>query len=92
MLIASKAAYNLLKTSCIVEGLSMGWNSFLAKLETKPVEKLMYKIITKSPTEFRSPEPLLIVNCCRLFQGPALLAAILLLAVVLIRFIFKAIF
>jgi len=49
--------------------------------ELKPIEKLNYKITTKSPTEFRPPEPLLIANCSRLFQRQALLAAILLLAV-----------
>jgi len=48
--------------------------------ELKPIEKLNYKITTKSPTEFRPPEPLLIENCSRLFQLQALpLAAILLL-------------
>ena len=41
--------------------------------------KIKYKITTKSPTEFRPPKPLLIVNYSRLFQRPALLAAILLL-------------
>jgi len=41
------------------------------------------KITTKSPTEFRPPELMLIVNCSRLFQRQALLAAILLLADVL---------
>jgi len=54
---------------------------FIARqaLELKPIEKLKYKITTKSPIEFRPPEPLLIVNCSRLFQRQALLAAILLL-------------
>jgi len=46
--------------------------------ELKPIEKLKYKITTKSPTEFRPPKPLLIANCSRLFQRPSLLAAILL--------------
>jgi len=49
--------------------------------ELKPIKKLKYKITTKSPTEFRPLEPLLIVNCSRLLQRQALLAAILLLAV-----------
>jgi len=48
--------------------------------ELKPIEKLKYKITTKSSTEFRPPEPLLIVNYSRLLQRQALLAAILLLA------------
>jgi len=52
--------------------------------ELKLIEKLKYKITTKSPIEFRPPEPLLIVNRSRLFQRQALLAAILLLAVVLL--------
>jgi len=47
--------------------------------ELKPIEKLKYKITTKSPKEFRPPKPLLIANCSRLFQRQALLAAILLL-------------
>jgi hypothetical protein len=34
--------------------------------ELKPIEKLKYKITTKSPTEFRPPELLLIVNYSRL--------------------------
>jgi len=33
--------------------------------ELKPIEKLKYKITTKSPKEFRPPEPLLIVNRSR---------------------------
>ncbi len=51
--------------------------------ELKPIEKLKYKITTKSPKELRPPEPKLIVNRCRLFQCQALLAAILLLVAVL---------
>jgi len=47
--------------------------------ELKPIEKLKHKITTKSPTEFRPPELLLIANCSRLFQRQALLAAIPLL-------------
>jgi len=47
--------------------------------ELKPIKKLKYKITTKSPKEFCPLEPLLIANCSRLFQRPALLAAILLL-------------
>jgi len=47
--------------------------------ELKPIEKLKYKITTKSPKDFRPPEPLLRVNRSRLFQRQALLAAILLL-------------
>ena len=38
--------------------------------ELKPIEKLNYKITTKSQTESRPPEPLLIANCSRLFQRP----------------------
>jgi len=38
--------------------------------ELKPIEKLKYKITTKSPKEFRPPEPLLIANYSRLFQRP----------------------
>jgi len=33
--------------------------------ELNPIEKLNYKITTKSPTEFRPPEPLLIANRSR---------------------------
>jgi len=33
--------------------------------ELKPIEKLKNKITTKSPTEFRPPEPLLIANRSR---------------------------
>jgi len=55
--------------------------------ELKPIEKLKYKITTKSPTELRPPEPLLIVSCSRLFQRQALLAAILLLGVRLVYFV-----
>ncbi len=44
--------------------------------ELKPIEKLKYKLTTKSQIDIRQPEPLLIANCCRLFQR--LLAAILL--------------
>jgi len=40
--------------------------------ELKPIEKLKYKITTKSPKEFRPPEPLLIANCSRFFQRQAL--------------------
>jgi hypothetical protein len=45
---------------------------FIARqaLELKPIEKLKHKITTKSPTEFRPPEPLLIVNYSRLFERP----------------------
>jgi len=39
--------------------------------ELKPIEKLKYKITTKSPKEFRPPEPLLIAKCSRLLQRPA---------------------
>jgi len=33
--------------------------------ELKPIEKLKYKITTKSPIEFRPPEPKLIANYSR---------------------------
>jgi len=54
-------------------GIAAG-REFIARqaLELKPIEKLKYKITTKSPTEFRPPELLLIVNCSRLFQRQAL--------------------
>jgi len=52
--------------------------------ELKPIEKIKYKITTKSRTELRLLEPLLIANYSRLFQRQALLAAILLLALVLL--------
>jgi len=54
---------------------------FIARqaLELKPIKKLKYKITTKSQIDIRPPEPLLIANCSRLFQRPALLAAIPLL-------------
>jgi hypothetical protein len=45
--------------------------------ELKPIEKLKYKLITKSQIDIHPSELLLIVNCSRLFQRPALLAAIL---------------
>jgi len=64
---------------------------FIARqaLELKPIEKLKYKIKTKSPTEFRPPEPKLIENCSRLFQCQALLAAILLLAAGLFQAVYS---
>jgi len=67
--------YNYSQRSSIAAG-----REFIARQapELKPIEKLKYKITTKSPKEFRPLEPLLIANCSRLFQRQALLAAILL--------------
>jgi len=61
-------------------GIAAG-REFIARqaLELKPIEKLRYKITTKSQIDVRPLEPLLIENCSRLFKRPALLAAILLL-------------
>jgi len=62
-------------------------------LELKPIEKLKYKITTKSPTEFRPPKPLLIANCCRLFQRPlALLHHFIKNITTIITFLFLVLF
>ena len=39
--------------------------------ELKPIEKLKYKITTKSPIDIRPPKLLLIAICSRLLQRPA---------------------
>ena len=58
--------------------------------ELKPIEKLKYKITTKSPIDIRPPEPPLIANLSRLFQCQALLAAILLLVAGILSLLFQS--
>jgi len=61
-------SYNILwKPACALRSSIAAGREFIARQapELKPIEKLKYKITTKSPTEFRPPEPLLIVNRSR---------------------------
>jgi len=61
-------SYNILsKPACALRlGIAAG-KEFIARQapELKPIEKLKYKITTKSPKEFRPPEPLLIEDYSR---------------------------
>jgi|GEM_PF-2591829 len=78
--------------ACNVRVFAKAGNSLLVCPIQMPIEKLNYKITTKSSKEFRPLEPLLIANCSRLFQRQALLAAILLLCVCTIIFPFNLFF
>ena len=61
-------SFNFCQRSSIAAG-----REFIARQapELKLIEKIKFKITTKSPKEFRPPEPLLIVNYSRLLQRPA---------------------
>ena len=76
--------FRVFKFGCIQRSSIAADREFVAGQapELKPIEKLNYKITTKSRTELRLLEPLLIANYSRLFQRPALFAAILLLPAV----------
>jgi len=47
------------------KGLAMLGDLKIVRPGLLPIKKLKYKITTKSPTEFRLPEPLLIAKCNR---------------------------
>jgi len=72
----------LFRYYCQRSGIAAG-REFIARQarELKTIEKLKFKLTTKSQIKIRPPEPLLIANRSRLFQRQALLAAILLLCV-----------
>jgi len=69
IILKTDAALSLPTTLSIAAG-----REFIARQapELMPIEKLNYTITTKSPKEFRPPEPLLIANYSRLFQRQAL--------------------